>query len=232
MRVAVMQPYLFPYLGYFALAASVDCFVFLDDAQYIRQGWINRNRWWVAGAPEYFTVPVESPEEHSRIDEVRVHPRGPWRRKLAMTFAQSYARAPQADSAMALLRGALDAGDEHIAALAKRSVRLVSDALGIAPRFVDSSRGYGNAHLRGEARVIDICRREGATEYVNLPGGVALYHPGNFSAAGIRLRFLAPWRRAWARGAAHDDPTLSVLDALAFHPASVVREMIEEEAKA
>lgn len=232
MRLAIMQPYLFPYLGYFALAAAVDRFVFLDDAQFIKQGWINRNRWWVSGGIDYFTVPVTGVGEHTPIDEVRVHPRGPWRRKLAISFEQSYARAPCRPAAASLLREVLDAGDEGIAALARRSVQATCRVLGIAPRFIDSSRSYGNGQLRGEARVLDICHREGATEYLNLPGGRALYDPARFAAIGVQLRFIRPWRRAWTRGGLPEDSSLSVLDALAFHPPEVIRALIEEEVAA
>lgn len=228
MRLAIMQPYLFPYLGYFALAAAVDRFVFLDDVQYIKQGWINRNRWWVDGSPRYFTVPVEGVGAHTPIDGVQAQRSGPWRRKLAATFAQAYARAPALDAAQALLADVL-ATDGDIGAMAKRSVVSVCDRLGLATEFVPSSRCYENGDLRGEARVLDICRREGATEYVNLPGGATLYDPARFGAIGVRLRFVSAWRRPWPRDGAPEDPTLSVLDALAFHPPAVVRSLIDEE---
>ncbi len=229
MRLAIMQPYFFPYLGYFLLAASVDRFVFLDDAQFIKQGWVNRNRWWVGGKPDYFTVPVTGVGERTPIDEVGVVTAGPWRRKLVMSLEQHYARAPQRPEAVALLREVADAEATGIAEMAKRSVRVTCARLGITPAFVDSSRGYGNGDLRGEARVLDICRREGATEYVNLPGGVSLYDPARFAAIGVGLRFVRPWKRAWTRGGLPEDASLSVLDALAFHPAPAVRALIDEE---
>lgn len=232
MRLAIMQPYLFPYLGYYALVGQVDRFVFLDDVRYIKQGWINRNRWMVGLEPQYFTVPAQGIGEFSRINEVSVPKDTTWRRKLLATLKQSYSQAPRTAEVLRLFRDVLEGDSDAISGMAKRSVVAVAQSMGMQASFVMSSTIYENDALAGEDRVLDICRREGATEYVNLPGGLALYDPARFAAHGVALRFVAPWVRAYPRGAGAPMPHLSVLDALMFNEPQILRTLIDEESVA
>lgn len=226
MKLAVMQPYLFPYLGYFQLIAAVDRFVFFDDVNYINRGWINRNRLLIGGAPRYFTVPLRGASQFDKIDRVAVEPGEVWKRKMLASVRQSYARAPHVGPVAGLLDAVLHGGGDTIADLARASVRGVCDYVGLAPDFVASSAAYGNAHLAGEDRIIDICRQEGATCYVNPPGGRALYHEERFAAHGIALRFHAPRLAPYPQFGAAFEPALSILDVLMFNAPEAARAMI------
>jgi WbqC-like protein family len=193
MKLAVMQPYLFPYLGYFQLIAAADTFVVYDDVPFIRGGWINRNRLNVNGSPTYFSVPIEDASSFRSIRETNVqaaqYPR--WRRKFFGTIEGSYRKA----SCYSVIRPMLEAvfpEDERgtIAEVARRSLTAVCDHCGIATRFVESSTAYENAHLHKAARLIDICKRERSDTYINAQGGQELYTKEEFSAHAISLQIL------------------------------------------
>jgi WbqC-like protein family len=193
MRLAIMQPYFFPYQGYFQLIASVDRFVVYDDVAYIKNGWINRNRLLGPAGPEYFTVPLNGASSFRLIRETQCAPPARWRDKMLRTLAQVYARAPERDAGMALAHRALAAADGgSLRDLAVASLREVCAFAELSATWQDTSTNYANAALSGVDRVLDICRLENATRYVNVPGGRALYQADTFEARGIELKFLKP----------------------------------------
>ncbi|MBC7604851.1 MAG: WbqC family protein [Ramlibacter sp.] len=226
MRLAVMQPYFFPYVGYFALAATCDRFVFYDDVGYIKNGWINRNRILLGREPAYITVPLLNASASKRIDEVTIANAQPWKRKMLESVRHGYANAPYFEPVDALVRSVLDAQDDRIAELAKSSVRAVCDYLEVATDFVASPAGYGNSQLRGAERVKDICTREAATEYWNLPGGRDLYAESDFASAGLALRFVQVDATPYPQFSSSFQPFLSIIDVLMHNAPAQVREMV------
>ncbi len=232
MKLAIMQPYLFPYLGYFAMAGAVDRFVFLDDAQFIKQGWINRNRWAVADQPAFFTFPVTDVGASTPIEDVKLQTGERWRRKLMDTLSQNYSRLPNFPAVSALFANTLSERHTSIAELAKLSITEVCGLLEFKTEFVMSSRCYGNADLQGVERVLDICKREGATHYVNLPGGAALYDRSRFESNGILLEFVPASLPTYQRYGRADLPGLSVLDALMFLDADALSSRLVREPQA
>ncbi|ABF12096.1 WbqC family protein [Cupriavidus metallidurans] len=230
MRLAIMQPYLFPYLGYFQLAASVDRFVVYDDVTFIKNGWINRNRILLASAPHYLTVPLAGASSSRRIDEVRTQPRERWLGKLLEQLRHAYGRAPQYVPVSRLVEQVLSDSTDSIARLAAKSVIDTCAYLGLETTFVTTSTGYGNEALRSEARVIDICAREHAGTYVNLPGGRALYDAGTFAAASIDLEFVDTALPAYPQFGAPFVPGLSIIDVLMFNHVESVHAMLSREA--
>jgi hypothetical protein len=227
-RLAIMQPYFFPYLGYFQLAASVDTFVFYDDVNFRKGGFVNRNRLLVSGRVGYFTVPLSKASSSSTIDQVQIDGSKPWRRRLATTLRSSYARAPHFRAVFELFERVSSLEDGRISELAKRSVRLVAEYVGLATTFVDSSSVYGNAERSGVERVLDVCRRENAAAYHNLPGGAKLYGDDEFERAGLCLRFVAPRVAPYPQFSAPFVPNLSMLDVLMFNDAASVREKLSQ----
>jgi hypothetical protein len=230
MRLAIMQPYLFPYLGYFQLAASVDRFVIYDDVAFIKNGWINRNRILLGGTPHYLTVPLAGASSSRRIDEVRTQPRERWQGKLLEQLRHAYARAPQYASVSRLVEQVLSDETDSIARLAAKSVIDTCTYLGLETAFVKTSTGYGNDALRSAARVIDICARERASTYVNLPGGRALYDASTFAAANIDLEFVDTVLPAYAQFGAPFVAGLSIIDILMFNRIESARAMLSQEA--
>ncbi|MBN3790859.1 WbqC family protein [Burkholderia sp. Ac-20353] len=226
MKLAIMQPYLFPYVGYFQLAAAVDKFVFYDDVAFIKNGWINRNRILLGGHAHYLTVPLVGASSSRRIDEVQIQPRERWQPKLRELLRHAYAKAPHYAGVTELVERILSLETDSIARLAAHGVMETCRYIGIAPAFVATSTQYRNAALKGEVRVLDICAREQARTYVNLPGGRALYDRASFAAADIDLAFVEPELRPYPQFGAPFVPGLSILDLLMFNRVDAVRAML------
>lgn len=214
MKLAIMQPYLFPYVGYFQLAAAVDKFVFYDDVNFIKNGWINRNRLTLSGAVRYFTAPLQGASPFVPICEVGMQPGSTWRRKILESIRHSYAKAPNFVATFALVKSILEMDTHSIGEMAKHSVVSVVRYLGLPTQFVWTSSAYDNRSLSGVERVLDICSRERASQYFNLPGGRSLYEPAAFLAAGIELHFIEPRLAPYARGSEAFHAGLSIIDAL------------------
>ena len=226
MTVAIMQPYFFPYPAYFRLAHAADVFVVYGEAQYMRGGYVNRNRIDVAGADRWLTLPVERGRLGDAIRERRVDgasfPR--WRRRTMRTFRLTYAKAPYLEAAAALLDGVLACGPRpggpsvSVGDVAAAGLREVCGYLGIGTRFAAGADLDYDRALPAAGKVLGMCRALGATRYVNAAGGRDLYHADAFAAAGLELRFVGagrtlppPYR-----------PDLSILDALCkFSPATL-----------
>jgi hypothetical protein len=218
-RLGINQPYLFPYLGFFQLLHAVDRFVFYDDVSFIKQGWIHRNRLLINGTASLFTVPVRDRSSNRPIREILIDDEGNgrWRPRLLKTIDNAYRRAPEFGAVFPLLEQVLDARVSRVGELARLSIETVAAFLEIKTKFVASSTVYGNGHLVGEVRVLDICQREGVSEYVNLPGGRQLYSADHFADRGVRLRFVASTPPTYRQFGTEFVPDLSIIDVLMFN---------------
>jgi hypothetical protein len=229
-KLGIMQPYLFPYIGYYQLMDAVDRFVIADDLTFIKQGWINRNRLLINGAAAYFTVPVRHHPVSALISDVEIDdgPGKRWRATLLKTIVNFYRRAPAFEDVYPLVERVIGGPFTRIADMARASLCEVCDYLGARVSIVESSAAYNNAHLKGQARVIDTCRVERATDYVNASGGRTLYSPDAFLANGIRLHFLNTGAIEYAQFHAPFVPSLSVIDVLMFNPREQARGLLKQ----
>src|SRR5688572_18113469 len=108
MKLAIMQPYFFPYLGYFQLIYASDKFVFYDDVNYIKSGWINRNRLLLNGEAKYFTVPLSGASSYSKISRVGINQQNPkWRSNMIDTFRMAYRHAEYREVGIGMLDAVL-----------------------------------------------------------------------------------------------------------------------------
>lgn len=228
MKLAIMQPYVFPYLGYFQLIGAVDRFVLYDDVAFIKRGWVNRNRILVNGEPHLFSVPLENASQNRSIRDTLVSraefPR--WRDKFLRTVDLAYAKAPCYRSTRLLLEEVLQPEPESAADLARRSIEATCKTLGITTPIIPSSTQYGNSHLHAQDRILDICARESATLYINPPGGRELYTAEPFAAQGLELRFISSKLPPYPQGTAAFVPALSIIDVLMFNSPESAREML------
>ena len=214
MKLAIMQPYFFPYIGYWQLINAVDRFVIYDDVSFINRGWINRNRILINGAPHYITVPLVGASQNKRICDIAMQDTTRWRDKIERSIESAYGRSTCFTETFPEIRRQIRHESNNLAEfLAAHLVRMAA-FLGIETEIVRSSRIYGNSELRGEERIVDICEREGASSYVNLPGGRALYNAESFGIADVKLLFLSSRISPYRQRTPNFVPNLSIVDTL------------------
>lgn len=216
MRLAIMQPYLFPYIGYFQLIHAVDRFVFYDDVNFIKQGWINRNNLLINGKKFLFSLPVENISSFKIIKEIRISERAfhKAKAKLLRTIEYSYKKARFFDNVFPMVTKVLNKDYEYIADYAKESILNTMSYLGIETDMVMSSSIYKNDHLSAADRVMDICEKERATMYINPVGGQQLYDRTIFGDRGLALRFIKTGEIVYPQTGNKFVPDLSIIDVI------------------
>jgi hypothetical protein len=220
--VACMQPYLFPYLAYWQLVAAVDHFVLLDDVHYINRGWINRNRILVGGHERWLTVPLRKSSQNREIRDIEVAAFPDWQPAMERTLAQAYARAPRRTEVGSLVEEIFAPRHSSLIALLEHALRVVAGQLGLNPVITRASESHPKGDLRAGARILDVCRRLGATTYLNLPGGRELYDREAFLREGIDLRFIQTEWDALALAGEPREHLLSILHLLMWNAPAVV----------
>jgi hypothetical protein len=217
MKLAIMQPYVFPYLVYFQLLSMVDKFIMLDDVMYKKKGFINRNNILLNGKSYRFSVPVARASQNVSIFNTLVSYNDDWNYKLIKTIEQSYSNAPYFKSFFPILKTFFQMRYSTISELSKASIYLVCDYLGLKVEIINSSKKYTNNHLKGSARIIDICKKEHADTYLNLPGGRLLYSEQKFLQEGIQLFFVTTKPVKYMQFHEPFIENLSIIDALMFN---------------
>jgi WbqC-like protein family len=224
--IAVMQPYFLPYIGYFQLMAAVDKFVILDDVNYINRGWVNRNRLLLNKKPHTFTVPLRGASQNKLICDIELLSERGWRDKLMRTSQQAYRRAPCYAAISRLLASILNYPSTRLDELLLHSLREISRYLELETEIVSTSRLYKNAHLKGQDRILDICRQEQTDIYINSIGGSDLYDRSQFLEHSIQLHFLQSDSISYSQGIGQHVPWLSILDVMMFNERHAVQRML------
>ena len=187
--VAIMQPYFYPYAGYYRLFSRADLFVIYDCVQFPRRGWVHRNRLTGAdGHLQWLTLRLVHAAQETAIRDMRLEP-------TAMAqLASDLRRFPALERASTGLRERLPLldGAGMLVDYLERNLRAALDCLGIACPMIRSSSLEVDPALRGQQRILAIAGQLGATRYLNSPGGRELYDDEAFARAGMRLEFLEP----------------------------------------
>lgn len=228
MTLAIMQPYFLPYIGYMQLMDAVDTFVLYDDVSFINRGWINRNRLLINGQEHLFTIPLKDASQNKRISEVHLADDPKWRSKLLKTIEQGYRKAPYYQTVMPLTEKIINFTTDSITELIHFSLIELNQYMGISTRLVASSSIYENADLKAQERILDICRQEKATRYINPIGGIELYDTPTFTQAGIDLKFIKSRRVDYPQFKNDFVPWLSILDVLMFNSVDGVKQLLRD----
>jgi len=228
MTLAIMQPYFLPYIGYMQLMKAVDTFVLYDDVAFINRGWINRNKLLINGQEYLFTVPLKDASQNKRINEVHLADDPKWRSKLLKTIEQGYRKAPYYGTVMPLTEKIINFTTDSIADLIQFSLAELNQYLGLPTRLITSSSIYNNTDLKAQERILDICRQENATGYINPIGGLELYDKPTFAEVGISLNFLKAKRVEYPQFKNEFIPWLSILDILMFNDVATVGTLLDE----
>ena len=191
--IAIMQPYIFPYIGYMNLVQAANIFVFYDDVNFKKSGWVNRNRILLDGSPFTFTVPLESASSFRFISDTHTNNIQRFSIKFKKQVSQSYRNSRYYSRGMDYITETLDCGSDSIGTIAAASVRNFFDILGVSKKYLVSSTDFASTIGLGRAeRLIAIITSLGANEYVNAIGGMELYSKDYFKEFGINLHFIKP----------------------------------------
>ncbi len=229
-RVAIMQPYVFPYVGYFHLIEATDRMVFYDDVVFRKRSWINRNRILLGGRDHLFTVPVSGSSQNILIQDVRLAVDSSWRRKFMLTLRHAYGHAPHFGPVADLVEKVLSASHESVADLAIASIDGVYDLIGVPWDHERSSACSPQTRgLDGASRLIRIALDQGAAEYVNAVGGRDLYRKEDFLAGGLGLGFVESLPIEYDQLGGHRFvPGLSIIDLLMFNDVAGVKHALTQ----
>lgn len=187
MKIAIMQPYFLPYIGYFQLVKAVDLFVFYDDVTFMKGGWINRNYLSTSHGDILFTIPIVSRSSFRLIKDTEID----WNSNRIRKFLKTLEQSCDKEEILSMVKGMVDKKPVTISELASDSVKRVCHYLGIDTKFKFSSEeGYPKVGDKAE-NLIEICKREGATHYINPMGGRELYSKKEFAEQGIQLNFIS-----------------------------------------
>lgn len=189
MIVAIMQPYFFPYIGYFQLMAAVDAFVFLDDVQYVERGWMNRNRIRRGGRSEWLSMPVQKSPRNTTINERR-YVLGNTQAVIASRVREAYGAAPAYRAVARVVLDTVNFNEPNVARFNANLLQVILGQFGAGSRLLFASDVRGARREAGQAGILQLCRQLGATRYVNAIGGGSLYEEAAFTDAGVELRFL------------------------------------------
>ena len=228
MKLAIMQPYLFPYIGYFQLIQAADKFVVYDNIQFTKKGWINRNRILVNGKDEFITLPLKKDSDFLNINE----------RKLADTFTtdrikllrkinEAYKKAPEFKPVFSLLESVINSNEENLFYFIFQSIQAVCKYLDIATEFVISSALTIDHQLKAQDKVIAICKTLKASKYINPIGGLDLYSKETFKQNNIELNFIKTNVVEYKQFSDEFVPALSIIDVLMFNPKEKVQQYVQ-----
>ncbi len=226
MRVAIMQPYFMPYVGYFQLIGSVDVFVIYDNIKYTKKGWINRNRILQNGVAAVFSLPLASGSDSLDVGERELSSTYSGA-KLLNLFRGAYGGAPNFDATYGLLEQVVNQDERNLFRFLRSSILLTAEYLGISTKIVTSSDLPVDRELKSQDKVLAICKALGADTYVNAIGGQELYSVSDFLQQGIALKFIRSRPFEYRQLGAAFVPWLSIVDVLMFSPVSAVRTCVE-----
>ena len=222
-----MQPYFFPYLGYFQLISACDHFILLDEVQYIRHGWINRNRILKPESSwQYITVPLEKHSRETRIIDIVPHRTDPWQQKILAQLRHYSKFAPFYGEAEQVVRQGLEKPFRNITELNRNCAAAIFDYVGLPFQYsISSNRSfdYRNVSDAGDW-ALRISEQMNATCYINPLGGTELFDSEKFRQSGIKLKFLKPVLPEYNQKRSSFENALSVIDLLMFHSPEELRQ--------
>lgn len=212
MKVAVMQPYFFPYLGYFQLLHSVDVFVFFDCVQFPRRGWVHRNKFTLkSGELDWLTLPIiKGSRDETRIMDLKFKENSVEILKSQFENTQIFESLKNLPELYQLILNAR----EDVSSYLCSNIAFLCQKLGIEAQFFRSSMFDIPLELKGQDKILFILRELGAGTYLNLSGGSKLYSPRDFELRDIDLQILDPY----------GGPKISVLERFIKEGADSLRE--------
>lgn len=223
-----MQPYFLPYIGYWQLMNLVDIYVVYDDVNYINRGWINRNRIMVNGKPQYINLLLSGASQNKLINEIELADNVENFNKIFRTLQLNYSKAPYYKEVYDMLYKILSSKHTNLALFLYEQLKYVAQYMDINTEIILSSSINKNNDMRGQTKIIDICRSLNATEYYNAIGGQSLYSKEIFENNNIQLYFLQTDTIKYFHGKDNFESNLSILDVLMYNDKKQISQILNQ----
>ena len=232
MKLAIMQPYFFPYVGYFSLMDYADYFISFDTAQYISHGWINRNRILSSnGKPIYMTVPIKKATRETAIKDIEIDNTQDWKGKIFGQLTAYKRKAPKYKETTDVLYDILNSSDTTLLSrLNFHILKSIANYLGIECDFdVFSEMNLAVSDVsEPDEWALNISKALGTNEYVNPPGGITFFDKNKYDNAGIKLKFLKSNLKPYIQRIGRWEPGLSIVDVMMFCDRNEIMDMLND----
>ena len=230
MKIAIMQPYFLPYIGYFQLINSVDVFVIYDTIEFTKKGWINRNRILVNNEAQLFSIPLKKDSDFLNVNQRFLSEN--WaseKTKLLNKIKGSYQKSPYYSENIGLFLECFQFENNNLFEFILHSVKKICAVLDIKTNIIVASSISINHELKSSEKVKAICKELLADEYINTIGGIDLYDKNDFNAAGIKLNFIKTSPFSYHQNNQNFIPFLSVLDLFMFNSVTEIKEILNTQ---
>lgn len=224
--VAIMQPYLFPYIGYWQLINAVDTFVLYDDVNFIKRGYINRNSILLNGKPYLFSIPVEKLSQNKLIKDTKLKFTTKDKENFLRTITLAYQKAPYYKDFYPILQDIVMNENNDLTNYIKYSIEKIIAYLNINTNILVSSQINKNMNLKGEERIIEINKQLNTSCYINAIGGRNLYKYEDFAKEDIKLYFIKTLDYSYNQFGNNFISDLSIIDVLMFNSNKEAKKLI------
>jgi hypothetical protein len=228
MKVAIMQPYFLPYIGYFQLVKAVDVFVIYDDVNYIKKGWINRNIILVNGKGFQFNIPLQEVSQNKLINHISIEEDLNWEKNLLKTITLTYKKAPFFAEIFPIIENIIEYDEKNLAKFIAYSLQKICSLLSIETTIMISSAIEKNNDLKGQDKIIEICKKLEADTYVNAIGGAALYDKDVFIKGNLSLSFIKSNLINYPQFKNEFIPWLSIIDIMMFNSPEQIKGFLSQ----
>lgn len=226
-RLSIMQPYIFPYIGYFHLIEASEKIVFYDDVNYIKRGWINRNKILLNNSDFLFTIPVEKASQNKLINEITPLVDSKFINKFFAQIATAYKKAPYYSDVVEMLKTVFSKEYINIADLAINSIVSVYKYLDKDVQWTKSSISSAETKEMDKAdRLIQITKKLNYQKYINAIGGQELYNKNYFNKKGVKLSYIKSQKTEYPQFIDDFVPNLSIIDILMFNDKKEVKKQL------
>lgn len=225
MKLGIMQPYFFPYIGYWQLINCVDKYVVYDDVNFINKGWINRNNILIENRPKLFTISLSGASQNKLINEIQIIDDF---MKIRRMLYYNYHKAPFFSLTIDLLEDIFSYKNKNLAVFLFHTLDIVCKYLDIKTELILSSSLQKNNELKGEDKILNICKILGADNYINAIGGMNLYSFDRFKDNNIKLSFLHSKPTYYRQYTDTFIPNLSMIDIMMFNSKDEIKDMLKQ----
>ena len=244
-----MQPYFFPYIGYFQLINSVDIYILLDNLDFIKDGWVNRNRIYNKHTMtyDYIMAPLDGKSSNKKINEILIHKKYNWRKKILNKISHNYSKSKYYHEVLPLIEKMVCFDTPYISEFNINAIKEICKFLNIGTKIKHEDNRY--LQLEGELatiygnedsefydtkyplkviRVVELCRLEGANIFYNAPGGKDLYDKSIFKNFNISVNFVLPNDTSYPQMNDVFIPNLSIIDIMMNNSVDDIEKMLND----